>query len=344
MDSSDEPTFARSASAPIEFGGDALIWATWLYYSESLTQNDIAQALGVSRASVANYLAEARRRGLVQITLAQDLLGAVSQSRALAACCGLEGAFITPNDSSALTNADAPGDDAGVAGQISLRRRLGVAAAHALAPRLAAPFTLGVAWGRTMLELARAMPERTLPSMQVLQVSGSSLGEADSSPEACTALMASRLNARCQNLYAPGVVSSPALRDALMAEPTLKRHFERLRACDAVVYGVGEVADDVVWSDPDMLPHTALGEYREHGAVGLLISRFIDTSGREVAGSLSNRQIGMTLEELRQVPTRICVAGGAPKFDAIRATLAGGYVTHLVTDAQTAQRLLEDPP
>ena len=337
METSEAPTFARSAAAPIEFGGDTLIWATWLYYAEALTQNDIAQALGVSRASVANYLAEARRRGLVQITLAPELLGAVSQSRALASRYGLEGAYITPNGA-------APAEEDGSAGQIALRRRLGAAAAHALAPRLAAHFTLGVAWGRTMLELARAMPERALPSMQVVQVSGSSLGEPDSSPEACTALMASRLSARCQNLYAPGVVSRPELRDALMAEPPLQRHFERLRACDAVVYGVGEVADNVVWSDPGMLPDTALSEYQDKGAVGLLISRFIDASGQEVGGSLSDRQIGMTLEELRQVPTRICVAGGAPKFAAIRATLAGGYVTHLVTDAHTAQRLLEDAP
>ncbi|HCH71826.1 MAG TPA: AsnC family transcriptional regulator, partial [Ochrobactrum sp.] len=39
---------------------------------------------------------------------------------------------------------------------------------------------------------------------------------------------------------------------------------------------------------------------------------------------------------------RLCVAGGAQKVEAIRAVLAGGYATHLVTDMEAAERLLAD--
>jgi DNA-binding transcriptional regulator LsrR (DeoR family) len=38
---------------------------------------------------------------------------------------------------------------------------------------------------------------------------------------------------------------------------------------------------------------------------------------------------------------RICVAGGPAKITAIRGTLHGGYVTHLVTDVKTAEALLD---
>jgi DNA-binding transcriptional regulator LsrR (DeoR family) len=51
--------------------------------------------------------------------------------------------------------------------------------------------------------------------------------------------------------------------------------------------------------------------------------------------------IGITLDELKAVPVRICAAGGAQKIDAIRAGLEGGYATHLVTDMATARVLLE---
>ncbi len=324
----------KQTRAPTEFGGDTLIWAAWMYYVDALTQNDIARALGVSRASVANYLAQARRRGLVKIDLDPQLLAAVSRSRELAARFGLEGAFVAPD-----VEAPTPFE-----GEVALRRRLGAAAAQVLAPHMGPNRTIGMAWGRTMLELARATPEQSLPGLQVVQVSGSSLGDRESSPEACTALIAGRLGARCRNLYAPAVVSHRDVRDALMAEPTLQRHFERLRACDIVVFGVGELTRDVTWSDAEMLPGSVVEAYMARGAVAILIARFIAADGREVKGPVSERHIGMALDDLLSTPVRFCVAGGGAKYEAIRATLSGGYATHLVTDAATARRLLEKAP
>jgi hypothetical protein len=43
---------------------------------------------------------------------------------------------------------------------------------------------------------------------------------------------------------------------------------------------------------------------------------------------------------LRRVPEVIAVAGGRAKTAAIRAVLAGGFVTSLVTDATVATELL----
>ena len=57
-----------SGEENVRFVEDTTAWATWLYYAESRTQAEVAKALGVSRASVANYLADARRRGLVTIS------------------------------------------------------------------------------------------------------------------------------------------------------------------------------------------------------------------------------------------------------------------------------------
>jgi len=46
--------------------------------------------------------------------------------------------------------------------------------------------------------------------------------------------------------------------------------------------------------------------------------------------------------DLRQVPRRIGVAGGANKYRAIRAALRGGWVNVLITDLDTARGLAED--
>ena len=325
-------------TVPIRFGGDTMLWAAWLYYAEGRTQSEVSQILGVSRASVVNYLARARRDGLVTMNILPDILSRVTRGAELAEHYGLVEAGVIPAfEGGALEGGACGGEEAPGA----LRRRLGIAGAQVLLSRLETTSVLGVAWGRTMLEVARALPERRLPATRIVQVSGSSLGDAESSPEACTALIAGRLGARCYNFHAPAAVSSRALRDALLRESTLIRHFERVRACDSVIFGVGELSGGTIWSDTDSLPPAVAGEYVTRGAAGIVIGRFIDGAGREVEGSLSGRQIGMELQDLAAVPERICVAGGPEKIGAIRAALMGGYVTHLVTDALSAATLME---
>ncbi len=315
---------------PASFGEDAVVWAMWLYYAEGRTQNEVAQTLGVSRASVANYLSEARRRGLVSINMAPDVLAGVELGRVLSERYGLAGAHIVPvGEQEAEDLAE-------------VRRRLGAAGSHVLRPRLAADTVLGVAWGRTMLAMAQALPEQSLPEMRVVQVSGSSLGYDESSPEFCTGLIATRLGARCENFHAPAIVSSREMRDALLAEPGIARQFSRIETCDIIVFGVGELDEWVVFSDPDFLTRSTVSHYLAKDAVGVVIGRFIDARGEEIEGPLSGRQIGIELAALRAAPARICVAGGPPKLAAIRATLSAGYATHLVTDAVTARRLAAD--
>jgi len=53
---------------------------------------------------------------------------------------------------------------------------------------------------------------------------------------------------------------------------------------------------------------------------------------------------GLRADALAALPVRIGVAGGAAKVAAIRATLKGGYLTHLVTDRTTAETLMKEAP
>ena len=52
---------------------DMIKHAAWAYYHDGLKQSDIASALKVSRASIVNYLAEARARGYVRVTMHPDV-------------------------------------------------------------------------------------------------------------------------------------------------------------------------------------------------------------------------------------------------------------------------------
>ena len=64
-------TSVRRSSKQLS-GEDIVVETAWLYYHDGMNQNEIAAHLQVSRATVVNYLQEARERGFIHIKLAPE--------------------------------------------------------------------------------------------------------------------------------------------------------------------------------------------------------------------------------------------------------------------------------
>lgn len=317
----------KSVAIPAEFD-DVIAWVAWLYYVDELTQGEIADTLAVSRASIVKLLQDARDRGAVTIRINQEAASRTRMSRALAGAFDLAAAYVIP----AL-----PG--------VPLTPRLGKAGAQVLARELRTGDILGVAWGRTVLAAAEMMPTPDEPGpYTVVQVCGSSAGSAvEFSPELCSSVLASRIKARCANLLAPAVLSTAKLRDKLLAEPPLVNQFSLIRSANRVLFGVGDIDKAATVRAAGFASRSEIDAYVKRGAVGVLLGRFIDREGRHLIGDLDGRMIGITLDELKALPNRLCVAGGPEKVEALRAALRGGYITHLVTDENAAAALLGEP-
>ena len=318
----------RNATAiPAEFAGDTVVWSAWLYYEERLTQDEIAHRIGVSRASVNNLLQTARDAGIVTITVAPEHLRTVGLARAICERFDIADCLVIPDD-----NGRRPGYE-----------RVGYAGARLLAERLAPNDVLGVSWGRTVLALSSALPPKVLPGVSVVQVTGSAMGTYRFSAELCASNIANRIGGRCIHLHAPGIVSRPDVKNVLMHEPSLIEQFRIIGTCNRIVFGVGNVASSSTAFDSGFLSEEEAAPYLARGAVAVLAGRFVDVNGRPVLGEIDDRLIGMTLEAICAVPDRICVAAGEAKAIAIRALLAGGFISSLVTDQLTAAALLEGP-
>ena len=105
----------RRKDAPLEFQ-DLVTWAAWLHYIDQMTQIDVAKVLGVSRASVVNYLQEARDRGLVSIQFDQKSISETVISKSLKTKYGINSCVVIPK----------------VTEKQNLSERLGIAAARVL--------------------------------------------------------------------------------------------------------------------------------------------------------------------------------------------------------------------
>ena len=74
-----------------------LAQVAWAYYTEGLTQEQVAGKLATTRLRVNKALAEARRRGLVRFTFNTNFAACFDLESALADRFGLAKAYVAPS-------------------------------------------------------------------------------------------------------------------------------------------------------------------------------------------------------------------------------------------------------
>src|ERR1700761_637569 len=85
----------KGLAIPPEFD-DVIACVAWLYYVDGLTQNEIADTLSVSRATIVKLLQDARERGAVTIRINPEAAERTRMSRALSQKYGLAAAYVIP--------------------------------------------------------------------------------------------------------------------------------------------------------------------------------------------------------------------------------------------------------
>ncbi|WP_435230050.1 sugar-binding transcriptional regulator [Pseudopelagicola sp. nBUS_20] len=306
-------------------GENIVTEAAWMYYHEGLNQTEIAEQLGVSRATVVNYLQEAKERGFVRISLAEKVFTNHKLALKLRERFGLSAAYVVPD---------------GIGGEEEALMRAARGAADWLPSLLSTGDNLGVSWGRTIYEAAEAMEETETEGISVSQLVGSMATPYGFTTEICSAHMAQRLGAKCINLHAPAVISDPDLAARLREEPIIRKQIEALSHCNKAIFAAGSVNHESHIVSSGVATHSDLDWYVDRGATGVLCGRFIDDQGKSIPGKLDDRMIGVELDKLLNLDMGLLVSVGEVKVVPMLSAIAGGYVTHIVTSNRTAASML----
>ena len=309
---------------PLRYGDDPYVWACWLYYEDRMTQGDIADAMGISRATVNSYLAEARERGIVNISIEPGRLASLTVAQEIKHHFGLADCLVVPSDDSARP----------------LIERLGAAGAQALQRLLKSGDTLAVSWGRTVLAVGERASAPGLQDVTVVQATGGTRATFAYTPELCASSIAEAVGGRLINISAPAIVTNPEVRDLLLREPLIEGQFDILARANKALFGISSLRPNSTIHTSGFFESVSLQDYLARNAVGVIAGRFIDGHGRAITGPLDDRTIGISLETLKNIGLRIAIAGGFDKVPAILAALRGGYVNMLITDAATARGIL----
>lgn len=295
----------------------------WYYYIGNLTQQQIANRIGISRVRVNRLLAVCRENGLVQITINGKLAACVELEHALVERYSLKDAVVVPTPENPEY----------------LRDAIGVGAGTYVSTRIRDGDTIGVGWGRTLLSVLRSVQGRSHRSLSVVSLLGGLSHCSGINTFEIVSDFADLFDADCHFFAAPVFASSEEARDLILQQEAIRETYERARNADMAILTLGDLVDSLIVTY-GLHDTQELDSVRAAGAVGDIIGHFVDAYGAPVNHPLNGRAVALGLEDLRRIKQVVVASGGLHKLEVTRAALRGSYVSVLVTDEVTARRLV----
>lgn len=305
-----------------------------MYHEDKLGQSRIASHLGLSQARVSRLLKQAETKGIVRTTVhVPDNVHAATE-HTIEKLYGVDEVIVVELSESAYQSSE------------SLNFGLSVAVASWLELMMPTFSSVGISsWSSTLSAAINAMrPLRAGHTKEIVQVLGGlGMASTQSFSMRLTEKLAMLANAEANFLSAPGVASSLDARDAILGDAVCSSTMSRFDTLSAVLMGIGSSPPSRLLLDSgNVFNEKQLQELENKGAVGDVCMRFFDGDGKPVKSDFDERVIGISAEQILGTRRRLGVAGGPAKFDAIRGALRGRWLSTLITDLATAEKLALD--
>lgn len=301
----------------LHFEKNLLYKASWYYYMEGLTQQAIAEKLNISRIKVLRLLERARQEGIVQIHIKPDTDAYLSMEQELIHRYQLKDCYIVP----AGTDKD------------NQTETVAKAAAMYIQNHLSDNCYINFGYGETVMRTLSHLSRSVSTTISLVSLTG---GITNYLPEAHSRIYGAKLY-----LYpSPLIMSSKELASSIMSEASLAEITKMTELADLTLIGIGGMNTDATILKSSHLTNNDYLLLKMQGAVGDLITHFIDAEGNLVNSDFDARIISTPLEKLRSLNNVVGAATGAEKLPAIAAALKGKYLDILIIDDITAKQLV----
>ncbi|MCC8116367.1 MAG: sugar-binding transcriptional regulator [Planctomycetes bacterium] len=296
-----------------------LIKTAWYYYIENLTQQKVSELLGISRMRVIRLLEKARTTGVIQFNIRKDSTRRMESEKALADRYQLKDAFIVPN--------------AAETSQEAMNANIARAAAIYINDRLEDNRFINIGYGDTPSRVLNVLATMAEEPISCISLTG---GVNNYLPN----MQSNVFNARLYRIPAPLIVSAREMVEAIRQEYSLEEIYRMLTPSAFSVIGIGGLNADATIFKGGILNNNEMLLLKRQGAVGDVLSHFLDARGELVDTGIEEKLLSTPLPTLKKLQNVIGVAAGAAKAEAIRAALLGEYLDVLITDEDTAEALL----
>ena len=296
-----------------------------MYYEDGLNQEEIAKRMNLSRPVVSRILTKAQECGIVKITVRkpepiENLSGLLEQA------LGVSKVYVAPN-----TNVSKDCIETRISAISDYASQIVISELRNLK-------NIGVGWGSTIYNTMMRMVEKQVSDFShehnVVPIVGSvGVREVHYQVNIIVSLLAHVLGGSVF-FYNSAEASEENFREKY------RDLFEIWDNLDAVVFGLGSSPQTqkipfnaIKGTTPSEIP-----EMKD--AVGDILGQYFSEFGM-IANNWGEGYLGLSVDRLKKVDRRVCICGGKEKVDSISTAAKLGLYNVLITDARTAEEILE---
>lgn len=296
---------------------------TWYYYIDNMTQQEIAEHLGISRMKVVKLLNQAKTEGIVKFQINHNAKNRIDLEQSLMNKFNLDDIFIVP---STLDNCN---------------ENIAKGAAQYLEDKIEPNSYINIGYGDTISRTINHLIYSLEKPVSFVTLSGGvSYYTSALISGAHMKAAATNTTPQIHILPAPLIASSEEVAKIFLKEQGIMNILNMTKLSSMSIVGIGSVSENATIFKYNIANSEDLVLLKMKGAVGDILSQFFDKNGNIIETEMHKKLVSINIANLKNTSKTIGVAGGKDKIQSIYSALIGGYLNVLITDENTANSLL----
>lgn len=309
----------------MQYTNNQLIKIAKLYYYEDYTHLEIADMTGLSRVTVTRMLKAAKERKLVKIVIQKSDIELDKLKKEFLEKFKVKDVVIVDGDFSSRDE---------IANEVCL------SAAKYLSNIIHDGDLVGLGWGRMVYETINLLEQSDKNNVMIVPaIGGTDEIDAVYNLNNIVQTAAEKLHCSHIKLYAPAIVDSREICNAMKADRTIANVCNLWDKLDIAIIGIGALKTKMADKIRVFLQkHTV--NFKNLGVKADILCNYFDIGGNKIETPVNDCLIGINDGQLKKTKLTVAIAGGQEKVEAISACLKNGFIDVLVTDSGAVLSLL----
>ncbi|GEM02719.1 deoxyribonucleoside regulator [Halolactibacillus halophilus] len=304
---------------------DLIIKVATLFYEADLTQTEIAKRLKISRPTVSHLLKEAKDKGIVRISIQHSKMNITKMQSEIALKYNLKNVLISPKSHGTLLDKNLVGS-------------LCAEFIEQIAPTIS---SLGIGWGTTMYEFVQSASYTNFSDLEIIPLMGGfGISDVKFHSNHLAFQLAEKYNCSVVYFYAPAFAESIEVKHTFESTNLVQEIYKKGKSVDLAITGVGNPAKTSTYQRLGYISTEEKEKIKSSTIIGDVLATLFDRDGNSVSTPISDRMMGMTLEDLEMVKEVLVVASGEEKIISVEALLNKGFIDYLIIDEEIANGLV----
>ena len=298
-----------------------------LYYQEDINQQAISDKLSISRTKVSRYLTKAKKEKIIEVKINSPWEKFEELENEIESRFGIKECLVVPTFS-----------------QIDETfRQIAISLGNLLERILKDGDNLGIGWGVTLRTVSDYLETNKKIDIKVIPLLGG-LGKVGTGvhTNSVAKTIADKFGGVSYVIHSPAVLDSRETKEIITNDSNVREIIEMSDGIDTAILGMSDIGADSTMIKTGNFKIQDFKYLEGLGAVGDINLIFINESGDPVLTEIDERIVRAPIDKIKKINNVIGIAFGSKKIKIITGALKGKIINILITDEETAEKLIKE--